>query len=253
MKRAFTMIELVMVMVVVGILVAVALPRLNRDNVYQAANQVASHIRYAQHLAMQDDKFVPTAAMSSYANVTRRNTEARFWYKGRWQILFFNVAGETETNSFTAYTIFSDSPNTTAGSTQYDGNPNESANFHEVARDPQNPNQFLIGAEHASFTLGQDRINTKLNLRTYGIRYVSFNNCGNARRLAFDNFGRPITGNLRTSTGPYMQARMLRGNSCEIWLCTVEKTECEAANVDDETKRVKIAIDPETGFVHTIP
>ncbi len=57
MKRmAFTMIELVMVIVVLGILAALAMPRLDRDLRQEAADTILSKIRYTQHLALTDNK-----------------------------------------------------------------------------------------------------------------------------------------------------------------------------------------------------
>ena len=64
------MIELVIVIVVTGILAAVMLPRLERDPAREAAEQVAKHIRYAQHLSMVDDVYDGTAT----------------WYQNRWSI-----------------------------------------------------------------------------------------------------------------------------------------------------------------------
>lgn len=64
------MIELIIVIVVAGILAAVLLPRLERDPAREAAEQVAQHIRYAQHLAMVDDVYDATAN----------------WYEKRWSI-----------------------------------------------------------------------------------------------------------------------------------------------------------------------
>ena len=55
-QNAFTMLELVFVIVVLGILAALALPRLERDLRQEAADTILSNIRYAQHLALIDDK-----------------------------------------------------------------------------------------------------------------------------------------------------------------------------------------------------
>ena len=46
-KRAFTMIELIFVIVVVGILAAMIMPRLERNGAKEAATQLLTHIRYA--------------------------------------------------------------------------------------------------------------------------------------------------------------------------------------------------------------
>ena len=60
MKKAFTMLELVFVLVVIGILAAVMIPNMQSTALREAAIQVVSHIRYTQHLAMIDDKFDTT-------------------------------------------------------------------------------------------------------------------------------------------------------------------------------------------------
>ena len=58
MKRlAFTMLELVFVIVVIGILAALAMPNLSTSPLQQAAEEIAGHIRYTQHLAMMEDKY----------------------------------------------------------------------------------------------------------------------------------------------------------------------------------------------------
>lgn len=58
MRKAFTFMELIFVIVIAGILLAVAIPRLSTvDELQIATDQVISHIRYAQSLALTDDKF----------------------------------------------------------------------------------------------------------------------------------------------------------------------------------------------------
>ncbi len=73
MRKAFTLLELVFVIVVVGILAAVIIPSTRTNPVREAAIQLVSHIRYAQHLAMVDDKF---------------NISDPTWYENRWRISF---------------------------------------------------------------------------------------------------------------------------------------------------------------------
>ena len=57
--KAFTMLELVFVIVVLGILAALALPRMDRDLRQEAKDNILSAIRYTQHLALNDDKTNP--------------------------------------------------------------------------------------------------------------------------------------------------------------------------------------------------
>lgn len=117
MKKAFTMLELVVVIVVIGIIAAAALPRINDDHIAEAADQVMSHIRYTQHLAMQDSKFDPTDAR---------------WFRKRWSITFTRASFCEGANEW-RYSVYHDDGDAT-------GNLN-SAN--EVARDPLDPNKFM--------------------------------------------------------------------------------------------------------------
>ncbi len=57
--KAFTMLELVFVIVVLGILAALALPRMDRDLRQEAKDNLLSAIRYTQHLALNDNKTDP--------------------------------------------------------------------------------------------------------------------------------------------------------------------------------------------------
>jgi len=73
MKKAFTMLELVFAIIVIGILAAAIIPRVGSSVVQERAIQLVSHIRYTQHLAMVDDKF---------------NINTADWYSNRWQLVF---------------------------------------------------------------------------------------------------------------------------------------------------------------------
>ncbi len=216
-KYAFTMIELVFVIVVSGILAATFIPRFDRDNLQEAADQIISHIRYTQHLAMVDDKF-------DDKNVT--------WYKNRWQILFSKNLGS---NNQWSYTIFSDSKGT------HSGNPDKD----EIAKNPNNPNKYLTGGTSGAGLIqySSQESTKKLNIGiTYGIENVSFANCGStAKRIAFDYLGRPMVGNLSSSIYPYQKGRLLT-SQCRIALC-------KDASCDNN---ITIAIEPETGYAHIL-
>jgi len=55
-KSAFTMIELVFVIVVLGIIASIAMGRMERDLKQEASETILSHIRLAQQLALSDNK-----------------------------------------------------------------------------------------------------------------------------------------------------------------------------------------------------
>ena len=77
MKKAFSLIELVFVIVIIGILAAVIIPSVKSNKLRKAAIQLVSHIKYTQHLAMINDKF---------------EISDNSWYKKRWQIIFGSSA-----------------------------------------------------------------------------------------------------------------------------------------------------------------
>lgn len=227
MKKAFTMIELLFVIVIVGIITAIALPRFDRDNLNEAADQVVNHIRYTQHLAMQDDKF---------------NPNDQFWYKGRWQIHFSQTTGS---NNQWAYTIFSDYTGT------HTGNPDPI----EVARNPADLSKRLTGGYSGTNIIKYDdeEATQKLNLGAhYEISDIDFtggcNVATNRQRISFDYQGRPLFDNPRNLTNPYISAsgnKLIR-QRCIISLCL---STCTTATGDE---KIQIAIEPETGYTHIL-
>ena len=216
MKKAFTMLELVFVIVIVGILAAVMIPRIDTNPLQEAALQLASHIRYTQHLAIMDDKYD--------ANNSK-------WYKERWQLIFSEGA---EANYQEAYSIFADT----------DGISNGNVNESEVAFNPENSNQLMSGGfagavDELDIRHNDFRGMKKLNLgMSYGVTDVTFSGgCSSAKRIAFDYLGRPIQGNLRTTTSAYNTTASPRlvVNDCNITL-------------SNGTDSVSIIIRPETGY-----
>ena len=221
MKKAFTMIELIFIIVVVGILAAVAVPQINRNSLVEAADQVAAHIRYTQQLAMNDNKFDP---------------DDPNWFKKLWRIQFSQTTAKGSAEGWT-YTVYYDST--------MSGNPNGSADLSDLSRvdfaiDPQNPNKILsAGFQNQAINRNAERINKKLNLsKTYDIRNVEFTNCGDRanQTIVFDSYGRPM-GQVADSTVPY--DRLFVGqNPCTITL------------TNNAGEHALITIQPETGYVN---
>ncbi len=80
-KSAFSMLELVMVIVVLGILATFAIPRMNNDLRQEAADNILSAIRYTQHLALVDDKTDP--------------------FDATWQSKLWNISFATDGDNYT--------------------------------------------------------------------------------------------------------------------------------------------------------
>lgn len=163
------MIELVFVIVVLGILAAMAMPRLDRDIRQEAGDNILSAIRYTQHLALMDNK--------SNINVS----PAVNWQKSFWQIRFANNGGEWQ------YII--------ASNNNYDANINKTT---EAALDPANGKYMY--ASNAAWA--SDESPNVFLTKKYGINNVDFTNCNgqtgtavggpgvNIRHIAFDYLGR---------------------------------------------------------------
>jgi prepilin-type N-terminal cleavage/methylation domain-containing protein len=216
MKKAFTMLELVFVLVVAGILAAVMLPKMKSTSLREAAIQVVSHIRYTQHLAIIDDKY---------------DSVDTDWYKGRWELLFGTSA---DTNYKIAYSIFADKDNGSG--------PDTKPNLNELALDPMNSNKYLSGGYSGIISTDDSSANKKMNLgESYNISNVTLSGGCSGSRISFDHLGRPLRGTFNTYTQSYKHSGTigLIGSTCNIVLISSEGS-------------VTIAIEPETGYAHIL-
>ncbi|MBE0491921.1 MAG: prepilin-type N-terminal cleavage/methylation domain-containing protein [Sulfurospirillum sp.] len=220
MRRAFTMLELIFVIVVVGIISVLILPSFNRNNLQEAADQLVSHIRYTQHLAMIDDRF---------------DAEDEEWFKGRWQIAFIN--NNSSGNQWT-YTVFSDWKGAHTGS------PNKAVAGirSEYATNPLDTTKYLTCGDSGTNIVhyGDPEVTDNLCLGdTYGITAVSVNggNTGSSSsRIVFDALGRPYRGNSR-----YFNNAAHRIMTTQVQII-----------LSNSSDSITIAIEPETGYAHIL-
>ena len=164
-RPAVTMIELVFVIIVLGILASMALPRLNADKTQEAADNILSDIRYTQHLALMDDK---------------HNYHDPKWQKSFWRIGFESCASTT-------------------GMFEYIGTDMNYAgdiNNDEAATDPAN-NKKMNWVNTATCSIGGDSSTSDRIFIThkYGITSVVWSeNCRTAQYIGFDHLGRTHQG-----------------------------------------------------------
>jgi prepilin-type N-terminal cleavage/methylation domain-containing protein len=177
MKKSFSLIELVIVIVVIGILYSSVNFSLNDSSLNQAAHQLVSHINYTRHLALKDNKMQYYPINSSATEMNR----SKYWFKQWWQIRI----STTDDNEYW-YEIFSDSPNNNTASTNFDKRGDITK---EYAIDPQT-NLYMAGNYESPESLYK-----KLNLSyTHSIVKILVNGkdsiySNNSFTLIFDNYG----------------------------------------------------------------
>lgn len=219
MKKAFTLIELIFVIIVIGILAAMIIPRVKTNPLEEAAIQLLSHIKYTQHLALVDDKY---------------DANDPSWFKKRWQIAFIS---SKEAAYGPSYTIYADIANNSTGD----------ANEVEIALNPLNSNQRMTGGHSGADVLDIESENfvgmRKLNLKlSYGIVSLTLSDSCKvygSKRIYFDYLGRPIKGKLgKASGGGNTQAYESKNLIQEV--CYIK--------LRNENAEVSIKIIPETGY-----
>jgi len=206
-SSAFTLVELVIVIIIIGIIVSSFSFNFAPDKLKLAADRLSRDIRYTQSLALKDDKYQPFPN----ANTVSETNRSKYWFKQWWQLRI----GKTSNGDY-FYEIFSDSPYTTSSSTSSMFN-RVGYPFYEFAKDPINK-KYLAGNEG----------NEELNLSKYGIVKILFNgssiNTTNSSKLLFDNYGNVyLNEGLQgdgNDTNPLDLRRELLTEKVKIQLCT---------------------------------
>jgi len=159
-KSAFTLIELIFVIVVLGIIASIALPRLDAEKRQAAADDILSQIRYTQHLALMDD-------MHEFNNP-------------KWQQKFLRIDfGTCDDNSGLYFRIGSDTNTSGGGFDQT-----------ESASDPLNGKALFATNYTCNYTSPPN--NNVLLGKKYGVQSItSSGGCNNVQHIGFDHLGRP--------------------------------------------------------------
>lgn len=202
-RPAFTMIELVFVIVVLGILAALAIPRLDRDLKQEAADSILSDIRYTQHLALIDNK---------------HKFDESSWQNAFWQISFESCGG--------ASGLFE----SVGTDTNYLGD----IDNNEAATDPANGKPMFWTntascANGVDTTASSDRI---FITKKYGITAANgTGGCNNLKHIGFDHLGRPhvsFSGSSIPDNSSYM-------NTACTFTFTMSDADTFAITIEPET------------------
>jgi len=210
-KKAFTMIEMIMAIIVLGILASLAMPRLERDLKQEAADEILSQIRYTQHLALIDD-------MHEFDNPE--------WQKKFWRIDF----GTCDDDSGLFYRIGSDSDKSGGGFTQAEAaiDPiNKKALFatNIICNDPgTNPNVFL---------------GTK-----YNVIDIDASRCNLVQHIGFDHLGRPHIGFSNSNTPDYSSYMHNAANQACRFTFTLSDGDTFSIDIAPETGYANIVNQP---------
>ena len=154
MKKAFTLVELVFVVVVIGILAFALWPTKQPTQAFEAARQIVAHIRYTQHLALNDDKFA--------THTDGTDSIAIDWYKRLWRITFSDTAKVSNCTNDTNGWRYAVYQNIT-GDLSDSGQPNGEI---EVAMNPAEPGKKLSGCYSGAHQNPTSSMNIS---QTYGI------------------------------------------------------------------------------------
>lgn len=179
-RKAFTMIEFIFVIIVLGIITSMAIPRMENTTRQNAADSILSAIRQAQHMALIDDVTDP------------RNPR---WQRAFWR---FGVRTCLAADRDIFYYVGSDE--------DLGGN----ISNNEASIDPTNK-RIMLGTAGTSCADGMNN-NASPNIfisHKFGIKDTNiFAQCtgagvGAARYVGFDHLGRPHTGFSGSNTPNY--------------------------------------------------
>jgi type II secretory pathway pseudopilin PulG len=173
-RVAFTMLELVFVIMVLGILAALAMPRLDRDLKQEASDSILSDIRYTQHLALRDNK---------------HSFNDPEWQKSFWKISFESCGSSS--GLFTGVGTDMD----------YEGDTDKT----EAAIDPANGRPMFWTNTDSCANGGDATVSDRIFItKKYGIKSVAgAGGCNGVQHIGFDHLGRPHVSFSSSTTPDY--------------------------------------------------
>ena len=210
MSKAFSLLELVLVVVILGLILSISSINFKKDRLLEGARQIINDIKYTRNLALMQDSF----------RVGELSVAKRQWYKSRWQLYFIK---SNATDYEQTYTIFLDKNG--------DGNANlgkTDINLdREIAVDIINPKKLMNSGQSGVINKDDEKTTQRFNIsKKFGIKKVEFKgSCSGGTKLVFDGFGR-VYSSLKNSTNLYDKNLAKKGSECVLRLSSLTNSLC---------------------------
>ncbi len=164
-RLAFTMIEMVFVIVVLGIIAAVAIPSMDQDRSQEGTDAVISYIRMTQQIALSDD--------------------VQWWNDSNWQRKFWRIEIESCGSGSGLFL-----------SMGKDSDEDGSLDKNETLSDPYDGKPLFWKNTDDCSNGGDGTVSENTFLtKKYHIASVNFTSgCDGKKHIGFDYLGRPHTG-----------------------------------------------------------
>jgi len=226
MKKSFSLLELIAVIIIAGILYTILSPQLSDTSLTQATDKLITHINYTRHLAIKDNKMQYYPIDSSIVEGNR----SKYWFKQWWQL---RIGKNSDGDYF--YEIFSDSPYSKSNIFDRVGGP-----VSEYAIDPYN-HLYMAGNYKSN-------PNKELNLSYYNIKVIKYNGKelkSGSIRIIFDNYG-----NLYLSEGDKGDAGDINPYDKDKRIMSLEVYKITLCQDDNCNKSTNICFSPKIGKIY---
>jgi hypothetical protein len=234
-KKAFTTIELIFIVILIGVMSAVVTSYFRDDKLALATYQVLEHIRYTQHLALSDHKFDPKDTKFKTTSGYAASREGMY-YRGWWQIRFVKqMNGIPEVVGYSVYADIDRQGNIDLVNLKNPAiNPSDGFMMTTVLKkpfsDPESEDNNVSREMNMLLTYSITDISFSTNCQAAGFTMVQ-NSVG---AIIFDEKGRPYYGIANNAQkNPYQY---------------ILTTNCDITLTHASGRQSVIRVHPETGY-----
>lgn len=232
-RKAFTILELIFIITIIGILSLIISPRLQSNNLQEATDQIVKHMRLAQSLALAQDFYLSEASQSNdYSNENQKIKSSTYWFKRWWRIQFHQASNPSDD----AYSVYSDHPDNNITNGTYDAQADAS---DIIALDAHSGQKIIrdlgIGDENR---LRDVHVESTYNVTISMATCSHVSGTTTAKHIIFDHLGRPhcSKGDSDNALNPFDHLA-----KAQIRVTLEEKSSQE--------RRV-ICVEQESGYIH---